>query len=347
MRSFTGYNRGVDLGGWLSQCGKNNYYALHYDSFITEQDFARIARWGLDHVRLPVDAEVIQNTDGTLREDGLRYIDSALIWCRGYGLKMVLDLHKAHGYVFDDETNNSFFYNERLQDLFVNLWETLAKRYSSQRDILALELLNEVTDREYAVTWNRVAARALEAIRRIDREIRVVIGGVFNDSIFGLTLLDPPADENVVFTFHCYSPLIFTHQGAPWVRRMPSDPALWKRSYPGSFEEYRDASLKLFGDDFASEFPESLRGTVDRRFFENLFAPALEIAEKYNVPLYCGEYGVIDRADPHDALQWYRDITSVLEAHGIARTAWSWKRMDFGLIDPWLDPVREELIRVL
>ncbi len=347
MRTFTGYLKGVDLGGWLSQCGKNNYNTLHYDSFITEDDLARIASWGLDHVRLPVDAEVIQNTDGSLREEGLRYIDSALAWCRKYGLKMILDLHKAHGYVFDDETNNSFFYDARLQDMFVDLWEALAKRFSSQKDILALELLNEVTDLKYADTWNRVAARALEAIRRIDRDIRIVIGGVFNDSIFGLSLLDPPADENVVFTFHCYSPLIFTHQGAHWVRRMPLDPALYKRSYPGTFEEYRAASLKIFGDDFASEYPETLSGTIDRRFFENLFAPALSIAEKYNVPLYCGEYGVIDRADPHDVLQWYRDINSVFREHDIARTAWSWKRMDFGLIDPWLDPVREELIKVL
>ena len=82
-------------------------------------------------------------------------------------------------------------------------------------------------------------------------------------------------------------------------------------------------------------------------YFENLMQPALQIAEKYNVPLYCGEYGVIDLADPKDALAWYRDMNSALEKYGIPRAAWSLHDMNFGLADPWLDGVREELLKVL
>ncbi len=58
MRDFDGYKKGVNLGGWLSQCG-NNYNKEHYDTFITEKDLETIKQWGLDHVRVPVDAEVI------------------------------------------------------------------------------------------------------------------------------------------------------------------------------------------------------------------------------------------------------------------------------------------------
>ena len=47
-----GFRKGINLGGWMSQC---DYSPEHLDTFITEPDFAQIAEWGFDHVRLPVD----------------------------------------------------------------------------------------------------------------------------------------------------------------------------------------------------------------------------------------------------------------------------------------------------
>ena len=47
--------RGVNLGGWLSQCVKETE---HYESFITREDIKNIAKMGFDHVRLPIDHEV-------------------------------------------------------------------------------------------------------------------------------------------------------------------------------------------------------------------------------------------------------------------------------------------------
>ena len=347
MREFDGYLRGVNLGGWLSQCG-NNYTKEHYDTFITEKDFATIKNWGLDHVRVPVDAEVIQEENGKMKEDGLKYLDSCMEWCRKYGLKMILDLHKAHGYVFDDENNCQFFYKENLQDIFVDLWCALTDRYAKNRDIVCFELLNEVTSKEFTDPWNRIAARTIKAIRAKDKDIRIVVGGIFNDSIYGLTLLDVPVDENTVFTFHCYSPLVFTHQGAYWVRTMPREPEKYRFSYPDTYKKYRERSKELFGGDFAGEFAQGGDDELlDAGYFENIIKTAVEIAEKNNVPLYCGEYGVIDLADPKDLLNWYKDMNSVLVKYGIARAAWSFRGMNFDLEGKWLDSLRNELISCL
>ena len=52
MRIFTGYQKGVDLGGWFSQC---DHTEQRYDTFITAADFAVIRSWGCDHVRLRLD----------------------------------------------------------------------------------------------------------------------------------------------------------------------------------------------------------------------------------------------------------------------------------------------------
>nr|MCR5332038.1 glycoside hydrolase family 5 protein [Lachnospiraceae bacterium] len=275
------------------------------------------------------------------------YLDKAMEWCKKNGLNMILDLHKAHGYIFDDENNCQLFYQEKLQNIFYELWSRLAERYGKNRDFVTLELLNEVTSADFTDIWNKMAAKAIKTIREREKDIRIIVGGIFNDSIFGLKLLDPPADENIVFTFHCYSPLVFTHQGAYWVSRMPRDPAQWKFRYPGTVDEYRERSRKIFRNDFDEEFPEKLTGMMDGRYFDNLMQPALKIAEKYNVPLYCGEYGVIDEAEAEDALQWYKDMNSALEKYGIPRAAWSYRQMNFGLEGRWLDGLRDELLKYL
>ncbi len=49
MKKFIGYEKGVDFGGWLSQCSE--YTDQHYKTFIVKEDFAAAASWGIDHIR--------------------------------------------------------------------------------------------------------------------------------------------------------------------------------------------------------------------------------------------------------------------------------------------------------
>lgn len=343
MREFTGYKKGVDLGGWLSQCGESNYNEKHYSEFITEADIAEIASWGADHVRLPIDYNIIQNEDGTFIESGFAHIERCISWCKKYNLKMVLDLHKAAGYVFDDKTYCQFFYNEELQDIFVNLWLELTRRYGDMHSFISFELLNEITARETAEIWNRIADRTIKAIRTLNKDVKIIIGGYFNSSIEGLELLEKPADENIVFTFHCYSPLLFTHQTAYWVETMPAD---FKIDYPGTVSDYREKSHEFFNDDYKNEFDYD-GDMIDTSFFERLFSSAVAISEKYNVPLYCGEYGVIDKADLNSTVRWFDDINAAFEKYNIPRAVWTYKSKDFGLTDEHYAPVLSEIIKYL
>ncbi len=344
MKTFTGYKKGVDLGGWLSQCGQENYNDEHYRTFITEADIERIASWGADHVRLPVDYNVIQNEDGSFIESGFEYIDRCIEHCKKHGLKMVLDIHKAAGYVFDDKSYCQFFYEEKLQDIFVELWKELARRYGQYHDFVSFELLNEITDPKTAVKWNEIAARTIKVIRSVSKDVKIVIGGIFNSSIYGLTLLDKPADENIVFTFHCYSPMLFTHQSAYWVENMPAD---YKITYPRTYGEYFEKTHAMFGTDYNSEFTGDKDALLGSEYFEKLFSTALAVSEKYNVPLYCGEYGVIDRADPESTLRWFKDINSAFEEYNIPRAVWTYKSKDFGITDPHYAEILPELIKLL
>ena len=50
---------GINLGGWISQYPA--YDHRHFKAFITANDIKRIAGWGMDHVRLPVDYPLLED----------------------------------------------------------------------------------------------------------------------------------------------------------------------------------------------------------------------------------------------------------------------------------------------
>lgn len=343
MREFSGFMKGIDLGGWLSQCGEENYNDNHYSTFITESDIEAVSKMGLDHVRLPFDYNVIMDDSGEFIPSGFAYIDNAVAWCRKRGLAIVLDLHKTAGFVFDDASCCQFFTDRKLQEMFFKLWTEMAKRYGNADDI-AFELLNEITDPNTAQKWNELAAEAVQAIRAVTKTTRIIIGGIFNSSIYGMTLLDRPADENIVFTFHCYSPLVFTHQNAYWVAAMPKG---FSTTYPQPEKQMYELSHSLFGNDYDAEFDKENTENISSKFFDRMFAEAVRIAEEFNVPLYCGEYGVIDQADPESTLCWFSDIHEAFVNHKIARAVWTYKEKDYGLIGEHYAPIFDRLVEKL
>ena len=342
MKVWQGYHRGIDLGGWFSQC---DYTEDRYNNFITEPDFAVIAGWGLDHVRLPYDYDLLEDADGNRRESGYERLQNAIDWSRKYGLNLILDLHKTFGFSFDvDEGESGFFENEAYQERFYALWESVARRFGCYEDTVAFELLNEVTDKEFCEAWNRISTECIRRIRAICPTIRILVGGYYNNSVEAVKDLAMPYDENIVYNFHCYEPIVFTHQGAGWVPGMDLD-----------FREPIDASYAKIKADTKAQAPTASMDLsiwpdeecLSSKFFESIFEEAVRVAEERNVPLYCGEYGVIDRADPQDTVEWYKMITQAFEKYGIGRACWTYREMDFGVADARMDGVRDELLKYL
>lgn len=342
MKRWKGFEHGINLGGWLSQC---DHTKERYDNFIKEDDIKRIASWGLDHVRVPIDYNLVEDKEGNYKEDGFTYIDKAIEWTGKYGLNMILDVHKTFGYSFDfGENEEGFFDSEKYQERFYRLWENLAKRYGNIGDRVAFELLNEVTDKSYCDTWNRVASTCIDRIRAIAPDVKILYGGYWNNSIEALPDLLPPKDENVIYNFHCYEPLIFTHQGAPWIRTMDVN---FRIPLASTYRQLDEASKKYLEQVTISMDEFDPDSNVGVEYFAKYFSEAVRVCEERNVALYCGEYGVIDRADPKEALAWYKMISKEFNRCGIGRAAWSYKEMDFGFIDEHMAPVFEEIIKEL
>ena len=340
LRELKGYKKGINLGGWLSQC---EHTKEHHDTFITEKDIKQISEWGLDHVRVPVDYYIFKDENGNTLDEGFELVDKCLLWCEKYHLNMILDLHKTAGYIFD-EKSIPFFSDKALQDIFVELWCEFAHRYGKYHDRLCFELLNEVVDENLSEIWNDIAARAIEEIRKITKDMRIIIGGAKHNSVFCVEKLRAPVDKNMVFTFHCYEPTIFTHQSAYWVEGMPSDFSL---SFPVDFDEAREYTEKYLEKEHLDFYYRTEKAVIDKEFFKKLFANAVSIAEKYDIPLYCGEYGVIDRAPLDDTLSWFSAMHEAFEESGIPRAVWTYKAKDFGLVDEHYAKIQDKLIELL
>ena len=175
-----------------------------------------------------------------------------------------------------------------------------------------------MTDESVISTWNRIVKTCIRRVRALAPDTLILVGSYHNNAPYAVKDLDAPADEKVVYNFHCYDPLVFTHQHASWVRHMDVD-------HDMTFEQ----------------------AALPADYFDRQFAPAIEAAKRYGAMLYCGEYGVIDKAAPEDAVKWFRQIHETFERYGISRSAWSYKEMDFGLSDARLDNVRDELVKLL
>ena len=273
MRHFEGFQKGVNLGGWISQFDR--YDTAHFDTFITEED----------------------------------------IWCEKYGLRMLIDLHECYGYSFDplkkDMDREKFFYDSALQERFFRLWRRIAEHFSAWPDQVAFEPLNEVVLKEVADAWNKVASGYIRMMRTIVPDSYLIIGGVCYNSVLSVPLLDLPLDDRIVYNFHCYEPHVFTHQGAYWEEKMPLD---FRIGYPEKLEVYQKTAVELgLAVDLSGPAYENGQTQIGEGFFEEIFAPALQKAEKDNVPLYCGEYGVIELADHQAMLRWLRDIHAVMD----------------------------------
>ena len=345
MKQLTGFMKGVTLGGWISQFAK--YDKNHFDTFITEKDIDYIASLGFDHVRVPVDYNVLEDEDGAPKEDGFNYLKNCREWCEKNHLNMLIDLHECYGYSFDplkkDMDREKFFYDDALQARFMNLWKRIATTFKDYPNQVAFEPLNEVVLVEVADAWNEIAGRYIHMIREICPEHVIIVGGVCYNNVQSVPKLDLPVDEKVVYNFHCYEPMVFSHQSAYWMEGMPLD---FHIGYPKTLEEYRRAADELPCDLGGAVFQPGIR-EIGPGFFEDIFAPAVEKAQKDGVCLYCGEYGVIDQADPEDRLRWMKDIHVAFEKYGIGHALWNYKQKDFGLVDESFASIKDRFIEIV
>ncbi len=320
--------RGVNWGGWFSQIdaiaekdpigfpGK----LAHMRSFLGREDIERVAGWGFDHIRLPLDWD--SAFDSTMRPDKevFSLLDKAVDGILGSGLGLILDLHKCPGHDFLDGTirDQAFFADRRLRGDCLRIWAHLAERYGGRTGIM-FELLNEPVAPSAGV-WNEVKDELAAEIRGMAPKATLVIGSNLWNSAAEFDRLTPVEDDNVVYSFHFYNPLVFTHQHAPWL-----ESAAFNRSlpYPGTYPNVDCGPSKLAVD----------TGRWDKDRLEDVLDPVFRFRERHGVNVACNEFGVyMGGPDRKSLLAWLDDLLELFRGHGIGWSYWNYKNLDFGIM---------------
>ncbi len=344
---MTNFMSGLNVGGWISQYFDKGYD--HFDEFIREKDIEQIASWGFDHIRLPVDYEVLEKDDQpfTYIEKGFSYLDNAVAWCRKYGISVLIDLHSAPGFKFSNYEKSTLFSDRTLQDRYIKLWETIAKRYKNETHI-AFDLLNEIV-LPSSDPWNSLATECVSAIRAISPDRLLIIGGNNYNSIFELTNITIHDDPNIAYTFHFYEPILFTHQKAGWMPYLVHYNQTL--NYPGAFDNLdrliSDVENQKIGNIAQFDVKRYLSKDLNRELMIEDVQPALDFITNTGRKLYCGEYGVIESAPMPSRVNWTRDAVQLFEKHRIGRAYWTYKGMDFGILDHKGNLIGEDIVKAL
>jgi endoglucanase len=345
---LSNYQHGINLGGWLSQFREYNHY--HFSNALAEEDIKKLASYGMDHVRLPIDYIILESdeTPFEYKEQGFKYIDNCVNWCKKYGLNVVLDIHHAPGYSFGTLDSNTLFTDRKMQLRFLKLWEAIAKHYINEKENIIFELLNEVVEPD-STRWNKLAKKLVTAIRTIDKDRYIIIGGNHYNSINELKNIDILDDEKIIYTFHFYEPFIFTHQKASW---MDITKAMTEEQrYPAEVIDLipliKNGPKEITESPQAKQFLSMTTPYLDKELIRKLLKPALDFMNQTGKPLYCGEYGAIDHAPLKSRINWHKDFSALMNEYNIARACWTYKHMNFPIFDANGEPISEELINAI
>jgi len=283
-------------------------------------DFTAVRQAGFDHVRLPIRFSAHAGTSApyTIDADFFARVDWAVGQALANDLAVIVDVHHYEEMEQQPEA-------ERTR--FCAIWRQIAGRYAASSPAVVFELLNEPSKAMKAPEWNAILVDALRIVRESNPTRLVVLEGVDWASAQNLrdTLVIPEGDLNLIGSFHMYQPILFTHQGAsfmppefqtrgvvfpgppatPIAPAGPASSATWVR-------EWLDRYNTLPADRNPSG-PATIADQLDM---------AATFVQRRHLPVYMGEFGAIDHADPASRAAWTRATRMEAERRGFGWAYW-------------------------
>ena len=335
--------RGTNLSHWLSQSWERGEARAKH---IQEDDFARLHELGFDHVRIPIDEVQFWDEEGNKLPEAWDLLTNALDLARKYDIRAIVDLHVIRSHNFNAVNmgmKNALFTDEAAQQQLIDMWYQLSdvlKDYST--DWVAYEFMNEPVADEHE-QWNLIIEKVHKALREREPNRTLVIGSNMWQGVETFKYLRvPEGDPNIILSFHYYNPMLLTHHGAFWtpVGRYKGD-----ITYPG----------KMITEEAIAEAPADLQDVLrpfvetewNRETIHSQMKDAIDVAARYGLQLFCGEWGVYEPVDRDLAYAWTRDMISVFDEFDIAWTSWCYDA-DFGFWDQNKEDYKDkELVDIL
>lgn len=237
---------------------------------VTPQAVRDIRESGLDHVRIPFNPE---NFDvGELK--------GKVLLARQAGLFVIVDGHPRRG------NFKTIFYKDRnIQDKYLDTWRLIVKAIPS--DGVYFEIMNEPGNK----SWWDIQEQFIRELKKYTKATFIASGPGYS-TIKSLSGKKPYKINNVIYNFHFYFPMKYTHQGTFWN------------------EEYKDVE----GVQYPGE------GWDKSRIQTNIYT-IRNWAATHNVQVICNEFGAYKQAPNRE--QYLRDVASTLRDFNVPYTLWN------------------------
>lgn len=273
---------------------------------FAESDFAWIAGWGFDFVRLPMSYHCWSSPEQwlTLREGELAHIDQAVEFGRHYGVHVNLNFHRAPGYCVNPPAEPlDLFADEAALEAAAFHWAHFARRYRGIPNTrLSFDLLNEPKDLPEDLYFH-VVQRLVAAIRAEDPHRLIIADGLK----YGTKPAQNLVPLRIAQSTRGYQPMQVSHYQASWMKSQDWAEPTWPLTLkPGNIWDR------------------------ERLHRENI-AP-WQALEKQGVGVHVGEWGAY-RYTPHAvALRWMQTNLALWRDAGWGWAMWNF-RGDFGPLD--------------
>ncbi|MBN1219619.1 MAG: cellulase family glycosylhydrolase [Anaerolineae bacterium] len=299
----------------------------------SQADFDRLAAMGANYVNIShpglftetppytLDPDIQSNLDNLLTMIAQADMFAVISFRTGPGRSEFTFFWDEVGDWFDESyLNDSMWQDQAAQDAWVDMWHHAASHYHDNPIVVGYDLMvepnsNEVGSHalddaldiwdpedfyaEYGNTlydWNQLYPRLTTAIRQVDPNTPILIGGMGYSAIEWLPYLQPTDDPRTIYTVHQYAPFAYTHQAPPPLN-----------TYPGLFDTDWDGA----DDPFNRVWLENLLSTVD------------DFSTTHSVPVAINEFGLM-RWQP-GAADFMDDQIDLLEQRGINHALWLWE----------------------
>ena len=293
----------------------------------TPEDFDRLAALGANYVNIShpgffgedppyaLDLTIQSNLDNLLAMIAQADMFAVISFRTGPGRSEFTFFHGDDDSWFDESYYNDLVWKRQgAQDAWVAMWRYAAERYRHNPIVVGYDLMVEPNSNDmwldiwepdefypaYANTlydWNQLYPRISTAIREIDTNTPILIGGLSYSAVEWLPYLEPTGDPRTVYTAHQYAPFVYTHQESDEI----------EYTYPGEFDTDWDG----IDDDFDQAWIDDLLTTMDT------------FAATHNVPVAVNEFGVV-RWVP-GAAEFMDDQMDLFEQRGMNYALWLWE----------------------
>lgn len=280
--------KGINLSNWLEAywLGGNWPEPARYD----KQDLQAIKDAGMQTIRAPFCFAIITDSLPPYNVDfahpAIAWLDSVIQWCDDLQLNLIID--NQHEW---DITNTN--YQDKIPPMTA-MWRQVVTRYANldpERNFF--EILNEPPVGVLPANADAVNLACIDTIRKYDQSHTLIVGS--HSASIGSSYLNQQVypDTNLIYTFHTYEPLYFTHQGFSW--------------FPVPFPT--GTPFPLLGDD---ALVRASFQTVDNWRTTN------------NRPVFMGEFGVGINADADSRCNWVELMGDLIDEFEFNWCYWDW-----------------------